>query len=887
MGRNKKGGRAPKPAPTSAPTPSGKATAPAAAPGAVAAGSHDQPTSGVKDEVGRGRRRGFVWALVAVVALAAIVGGGWWWQTRGAAPSHADAANAAPAAPAGIAASDVHPSAAASAPASRASLATYVDNQQCIGCHHDAAQQWKQSHHFMAMAPPTPETVRGDFDKTSFKHQGVTSRFFRRDGKYFVNTDGPDGKMADFEVKYTFGVDPLQQYLIETPGGRLQPLTIAWDTRKKRWFHLYPHEKAPPGDVMHWTGRYQTGNTMCIACHTTGYEKRYDAATDSFDTRWKEPNVSCQACHGPGSAHLAWARHAGKDGKIGDAGYAIGAPAVAPSSVPAAGGGSVASGASGTGSASPAHAASVKGAPRFGLTMDFAARDHKAQVEVCAACHSRRSELTGRATAGEPLLDNFMPARLDRGLYHADGQQHDEVYVYGSFRQSKMYAQGVRCTDCHNAHTLKLKAEGNGVCLQCHAEAPNPRFPNAAGHYDTPAHHHHKEGSAGAQCVACHMPSTTYMQVHARPDHSLRIPRPDLDAATGAPDACTTCHAGKPPAWAAKAIDGWFGGQRSPHYGTTFAAARSGAPGADAALAALAGDAGKPAIVRATALAALRATPQGHEDVRLAATRDTDAEVRAAAADSLEAAEPTLRVRALAPLLSDPVRGVRTSAARSLVGVDRALFDAAQLRAFDAALAEYIAAQNTALDMPGARLNLAVVYQLTGEPVQAEANYLAALKIDPDFTPARANLAQFYSLRGEPEAAERVLAEGVARLPEQGELQYSLGLVLAELGKMPEAAAALARAAKLMPDRPRVRYNLALALQQSGKPREAERAFIEAQRLSPRDPATPYALAVLYAQQQRWADALAAVRQARKLSPDDPQLRQFEQQLQTRIRPGG
>ncbi|MEO8122980.1 MAG: tetratricopeptide repeat protein [Burkholderiales bacterium] len=799
----------------------------------------------------------YIW--VSLVALVLLIGGIVIWLTRAQAPLQSQQTAATSAG----AESQVIGGAASSANVTGAMVASaispaYVDNALCVGCHQSAAGQWKQSHHFMAMAAPTPETVRGDFNNTSFKHQGVTTRFFRRDGKYFVNTDGPDGKMTDFEVKYTFGVDPLQQFLIATTGGRLQPLTIAWDTRKKRWFHLYPHELASPGDVMHWTGRYQTANTMCIACHTTGYEKHYDAATDSFDTHWKEPNVSCQACHGPGSAHVAWS----KGRQPGEGGYALAATSgVAP------------------------HAAAAS-APRFGLTMDFAATGNEAQVEVCAACHSRRSELTGTQTAGTPLLDEFMPARLDPGLYYADGQQHAEVYVYGSFRQSKMYAQGVRCTDCHDAHTLKLKAEGSGVCLQCHRETPNPRFPSAAGNFDSPAHHYHKAGSAGAQCVACHMPSTNYMQVHARPDHSLRISRPDLDAVTGAPDACTACHKGKPPAWAAKAIDAWYGPKRRPHYGTTLAAARAGEPGADAALAILAGDATQPAIVRATALAALRAYPRGDDEVRLKATHDADAEVRAAAADSLEGADPTLRVRALAPLLSDPVRGVRTSAARSLVGVDRALFDAAQLRALDAALAEYIAAQKVALDMPGARLNLAVIYQQTGEPALAEANYLAALKIDPDFTPARANLAQFYSARGQPAAAEQVLAVGVKRLPAQGELQYSLGLVLAEQGKLPEAAVALERAAKLLPDRFRVHYNLALALQQTGKPREAERAFIEARRLNPQDPAAPYALAVLYAQQQRFGDALAAAEQAQHLAPGNPQMAQIVQQLQSRAQPG-
>ena len=200
--------------------------------------------------------------------------------------------------------------------------ASYVDNTQCLGCHQTQATAWAGSHHAKAMAPATADSVRGDFDNTQFRHQGVTSRFFKRGDKFFVHTDGPDGKLADFEIKYTFGVEPLQQYLIDIGNGRLQPLQIAWNTRERKWFHLLPHEKAPPGDVLHWTGRYQTANTMCIACHTTGFDKRYDAQADRFDSRWHEVNVSCQSCHGPGSRHVACAAAARAAGGPEDAAQA-------------------------------------------------------------------------------------------------------------------------------------------------------------------------------------------------------------------------------------------------------------------------------------------------------------------------------------------------------------------------------------------------------------------------------------------------------------------------------------------------------------------------------------------------------------------------------------
>lgn len=750
-----------------------------------------------------------------------------WWLTMAKAPS------AAPAAP---------PQATASAPPLPAS---YVDNQQCLGCHQDQGRQWQQSHHSLAMATPTAQTVRGDFNNTLFKHQGVTTRFFKRGDKFIVHTDGPDGQLADFEVSYTFGVAPLQQYLIALPGGRLQPLQIAWDSERRRWFHLLPDEKAPPGDVLHWTGRYQTGNTMCIGCHTTGFEKRYDAGADTFASRWGEPNVSCQSCHGPGQRHVQWAQQRQQ------------------------------------GQAAPDLAGE-----RYGLPVNLSKMGGAQQVEACAPCHSRRSELTASYMPGQPRLDHFLPSLLTQRLYHADGQQLDEVYVDGSFRQSKMYQKGVGCLNCHDAHTGKIKLAGNAVCLQCHAPQANPALPafaSAAGNFDAPTHHFHQRGSAGSSCVNCHMPAKTFMQVQPRPDHSLRVPRPDLSVKIGTPNACTTCHADKPAQWAADQVARWYGPKRrqDAHYGEVFAAARARQPQANEALAKLAVDAAQPAIVRASALAELRGDGSAGIAERIQATRDADAQVRAAAADSFDAVPAAQRVYALGPLLSDPVRAVRIAAARGLSSVPQAQI-AAQRPAFDAALAEYIATQNLSLDMPGAQLNLAVVYQNTGRPDVAERHYLEALKIDPDFTPARANLAQLYNSTARNADAERVLTEGLKRMPAIGELQYSLGLVLAEEKRIDEAAAALARAARLMPERARVHYNLGLALQQLGRRQPAEAALLQAQKLDPRDPATCYALAVFYAQGRQYAQALPWAEKVLALDPANAQARQLVGELRVR-----
>lgn len=729
------------------------------------------------------------------------------------------------------------------APLSKAPAPDWVDNAQCLSCHASQASQWQVSHHARAMGKASPDTIRADFDNTRFKHQGLNSTFFKKDDRYIVRTDGPDGKTADFDVAYAFGYAPLQQYLIELPGGRLQPLQIAWDAPRARWFHLLPDEKAPPGDVLHWTGRYQTANTMCISCHTTGFEKRYDATADRFDSTWKEPNVSCQSCHGPGQRHVEWASRkadARQDGRNADS-------------------------------------------QSKGLVVDLRAHAGKAEVEVCSACHSRRSELTDKPVPGEPRLDHYRPALLSAGLYHADGQQLDEVFVDGSYRQSKMYQKGVGCTECHNSHTGKLKADGNAVCTQCHQPAGNSRFPRAKGSFDAASHHFHQPGSAGAQCTACHMPSKTYMQIQARPDHSLRIPRPDLSVSIGTPNACNQCHTDRSAQWAADRVTAWYGPNRrqEPHFGSAFAAARAGRPGSLQAVAAIAADRDQPGIVRASALELLRNEARIGAEVRIEATRDPDPEIRAAAADSLEALPAVQRLNGLQPLLSDPLRAVRIAAARSLSSLPAAQIPAAMRPAFDSALTEFIAAQSVSLDMPGSRLNLGVVYRNTGRIEPAEREFLAALKIDPDFTPARANLAQLYNAQGRNGEALRVLEAGLARLPDLGELQYSLGLLLAEEQRLPEASAALQRAARLMPDRAKVHYNLGLARQQTGNRKAAREALETAWKLDSTDPATAYALAVLSAQSGQRQEAIRWGEAMRALSPADPQVSQFVERLRS------
>jgi predicted CXXCH cytochrome family protein len=717
----------------------------------------------------------------------------------------------------------------------------YVKSAACAECHPTQHQQWAGSHHDQAMQPATAETVRGSFNDVRVSHRGVISRFFKRDGRFFVNTEGPDGKTADFEVRYTFGVAPLQQYLVEFPGGRLQGLTIAWDTGKKRWFPLYPTERFAPDDPLHWTGRYQNWNAMCADCHSTDLKKNYDLAGDTYRTAWSEINVGCEACHGPGEAHVAWARAAkGKAAKPG----------------------------------------------ADGLVVRLKTADARAEVDMCAACHARRTRLGVEDRPGQPFLDRFRPDLLRAGRYHADGQQLDEVYVYGSFLQSKMYQRGVRCSDCHEPHSLKLRAEGNAICTRCHQTQPDARFPTlTAKAYDTPAHHFHKAGSPGARCVNCHMPAKTYMIVQPRPDHSLRVPRPDLSVRLGTPNACTQCHSDRSPQWAADAVAKRYGPNRrqEPHFGEVFIAARAGKRDAEPKLVALAGDRSQPVIVRASALDLLRGYGASGLAALVAATRDEDPLVRLAAVAGLDRAQPQEHTLHAAPLLRDPVRAVRIEAARVLAGVPTDRLDVSQRQALEAALAEFKEAQLATADLPASHLNMAVLHERLGRPDLAEQAYGTALRMDPYFVPARLNLVTLYNATGRNAEAERVLREGIKRTPGEGELYYSLGLLLAEEKRLPEATEMLGKAAQLVPGRARVRYNYGLALQQLGRPREAEAALGRALELDPVDPEIVYAVATLLAQQKQWKRALPYAEKLVELTPGQPGPRQLVENIRRQL----
>lgn len=662
-------------------------------------------------------------------------------------------------------------------------VARHIGTKACVTCHTDEAASWRGSHHDLAMQTATSRTVLGDFDNAQFVHSGETTTFSRRDDQFLVTVTTTEGSTTEYTVAYTFGVEPLQQYLITFPDGRLQALSICWDTRPaaqggQRWFHLQGHEEVSSTDPLHWTGALMNWNQMCGECHTTDFNRGYDPHTDQYNTVWEENNVGCEACHGPGSLHKAWAETGGQ-----------GEPQLVP--------------------LKEEHTVPWFFDGNSPIAKRATPRTSQVEVETCGRCHSRRAPLATPGAPGEPLAENYEIALLTEDLYYADGQPHDEVFVYGSFLQSKMYHAGVTCTDCHDPHSGKTRKEGDALCLQCHQTDT----------YAVEEHHRHPVESPGARCVSCHMPARDYMVVDPRRDHGFRVPRPDLAMRLGVPEPCTGCHEDKDTTWAAEVTANWREGKPADfHWAEALHAGRTWQPNAEHLLLRVIEETTTAPIVRASALSLLAPylSPAAKEPVK-ASLSDQDPLVRRSALTALEATDFPIRLQFAEPLLIDPIGSVRTEAARILLTVPLAFWPEVQLSLRETARQQFREAQLANLDTPEAHVNLAWMHQMEGEFESAERAYRTAIERRPNYAIARINLADLYRAIGEDGKGEKVLRQGLDVLPENGGLHHALGLLLVRTKRMNEALKSLAHAAELAPKEPLYAYVYGIALHSAGE----------------------------------------------------------------------
>ena len=727
--------------------------------------------------------------------------------------------------------------------------ATYVGRASCKECHEKEYMLFQGSDHDMAMDTATEETVLGNFNDVSFTHFGITSRFYRSEGRFMVHTEGPNGQMTDYQVAYVFGIRPLQQYLIPFPGGRYQCLPLCWDTRPaseggQRWFHIYEHERIPPDDVLHWTRVTQNWNYMCAECHSTNLRKNYSYSEKAYHTTWSEIDVSCEACHGPGSEHIDWAEkvEAGSSPDIyPDMGLVVRLNDTDDA----------------TWIFHPDSTSARRSVPRQSDEL----------VQMCSRCHSRRAVATEDYYHGGSLLDTHWPSLLDEGLYYPDGQILEEVYVYASFLQSKMYQAGVVCKDCHEPHSGKIYVDGNALCYRCHM----------ASEYGPREHHFHDPAKEGASCMECHMHERTYMVVDPRRDHSIRIPRPDLSEKLGTPNACNQCHQDKSIQWATDYLRQWYGEDllNQKHYGETFWAGRMRYPEAQQELLSLGADRNQPPMIRATAISLLGGYPNmATIDLLKQSVTDPDPLVRYAALTVVEMSEAEL-IRDLAvPRLQDSVKLVRLMAANALTAVPKNLLPQDAAGPLNTALEEYNASLMINADHPSTFMNFGNLYLNAGDYERAEASYKEAIELEPGLVGPYINLADLYRRLNRDDEGELVLRSGLDKYPDLAALHYSLGLLKVRQGLQEEAITYLKDAARYGPDDPQYVYVYAIGLNSQQQPAEALSVLKDAVKKFPYDRNILYSLVTISMENGASREALEYAQKLVEYYPEDPNYQQ-------------
>ena len=680
----------------------------------------------------------------------------------------------------------------------------FVGSAACAECHRAQSDAYVGSHHAKALVTPGPELARTRFDGSHFSSKlGGTTKFALRDGAPVVSSPVAGAKTETFPIAYVSGVWPLEQYVVKTERGKLQSLGVTWDSRAaseggNRWFHVYGSAGIAPADPLFFTSAAQSWNHVCADCHSTLVERRYDPSADSFDTRWAELSVGCEACHGPGAEHARSAK-AGKP--------------VVPFAV----------------SLKPSEpwVRAATGSP-------VPHRQDDVEVEVCAPCHSRREPLKEGFLASDAFLDSFEPELLRPSRYHADGQVEGEVYEWGSFLQSRMHQAGVRCSDCHDPHSGKPYAQGNALCVRCHEPA----------RFDAEAHSRHA-GAAAPLCIDCHMPPATFMQVDERRDHSIRIPRPDHSVAFGAPNACNGCHTKESAAWARDKIATWYpASHERKHFVDALGAERKGAVEAPRELRRLAADAAAPAVARATALERLGNYPAEKTRQALrAALASPEPLVVYGAVLGAAALPPDQRVPLLLQSLEHRARAVRIAAAKALAGVHSAELPASTRAALERAFGEVEESFSVSASRPETHVERSAFELARGQLADARAALGTALRLEPCLAEAHLNLADLERQRGDEAAAERAIRAALACSPENAAAHHALGLWLVRARKPTAALASLKKAVELAPADARFSFVLAVALAGGGDRDEAIRVLGATLKHHPNDTNALQALA--------------------------------------------
>ena len=660
----------------------------------------------------------------------------------------------------------------------------YVGSAVCRSCHAAQAAAWERSDHSRAMLPATPATVAGDFSDVRTTFHGMDTRFFREGDAYWVETVGPTGDRGRYPVRYTFGHRPLQQYLLDRGNGVLQAFDIAWDTRAEpegqRWYHLQPGEPISPDHPFFWTRHSMNWSSQCADCHSTHVVKAFDSGGAPKGTDYAEANVGCEACHGPAGDHVRLAKSNTLSG-IPHAGFGAGqSPRIEWLYKP------------GVAIAEPHGIASER------------------EIDMCGGCHSLRTPLTTKPS-GKPYHEAYRLELPDDVRYFHDGQIKEEVFVLGSFLQSRMHVRGVTCGNCHDPHSGFLLFPGNGLCAQCHR----------ADVYDVGSHHRHPTGGPGSACVDCHMPARTYMGVDDRRDHSFPIPRPALSAELGVPNACVDCHDGRDNQWAIRSLRKWGMLAGDAHWGRIHEGLGRGNPQALATAASALETRDLSPLAAASLLAqAANVATTALGDVLKPWLDHDDPLVRRGAMAGTRGLPGDIRWWTLANRLHETHPGVRFEMAISLAEIYPGLSPAAR-RAAAPLLVDYRQALAASADLAATQTALARLEVALGQTAPAERAFERALAIDPSNLLALVNFADLRRAQGQEPEAGALLRRALRVAPDSGTANVAYGLHLVRLNRHDEALASFSKAA-LAPDaRPEFIHIYAVALDSLGDRQQA------------------------------------------------------------------
>jgi len=715
--------------------------------------------------------------------------------------------------------------------------AQYAGSASCKECHETAYEGWKDSNHGLA-----ERELRMDMDERAFSprrtlhHFGrVSETFLDEEGVARILTEGFNKERRAYPVARVLGNDPLRQFLIPAPGGRFQMCDVSYDPHRDEWFDVFGEDQRQPGDWGHWTGQGMVWNAMCAACHNTRLRKNYEPQTNSYHTTMAEMSVGCEACHGPMKDHVEWQDNPPPGYSKDD----------------------------------------LENNKKLGLADPTIRRFTKPQMmETCAACHSRRSEITGDVVAGEPYFDHFALTVTDgTDLYFPDGQVRDENFVYASFYSSRMHHAGVTCGDCHEPHSNKLLIPGNMLCMRCHMPGTDPNAPVIVPETHSPC----TPGTPGHDCTSCHMPQTTYMQRHPRRDHGFTIPDPLLTREFGVPNACNRCHTDKSTEWAIEEADKFYGeklDRPTRHRAILIARARMGeADSRDGLIRMLTLE--EIATWRATACHLLMRWVMEPAVSRALVARleDSSPLVREAALRTLvhPARVGNSDVRAaIEPLLDDEMRSVRVAAAWALV-------DTLDLTSRAGRELSHMLDINS--DQPTGRMQLSQFAYLRGDSNAAIRQIRKAIEWDPNSPPFHHDLAILLNATGDNPGAVKALREAIRLDPEEAEYHYKIALALAEGGDLAGSTAALEKTVTLDPAYGRAWYNLGLAYNSMNRPQQAIEALRRGEAAEPTDYAIPYARATIHARLGQRDEAIAAATRALQSRPDFPEAIQLIRSL--------